>query len=69
LHVATVEDEKSGKRYAFVEQWKTPWTTPTAQMGGWGVWDLAATGDIDFSRLSDALSEVAEELEKAGLGL
>jgi len=66
-HVATVEDETNGKRYAFVEQWQPPWQAPDAPMVGWGVWEVSKTGTIDFSKVSDALSEVAEVVEKAGL--
>jgi len=66
-HVATVEDETNGKRYAFIEQWQPPWQAPSAPMVGWGVWEVSAKGNIDFSKVSDALSEVAEVVEKAGL--
>jgi hypothetical protein len=66
-HVATVEDETNSKRYAFVEQWQPPWRAPDAPMVGWGVWEVSPTGTIDFSRVSDALSEVAAVVEKAGL--
>jgi hypothetical protein len=66
-HVATVEDETSGKRYAFVEQWLVPWNTSGAAMVGWGVWDVDRAGNIDFSEMSDAFSEVEEIVQKAGL--
>lgn len=66
-HVATVEDEISGKRYAYVEQWPVPWRSPQPQMIGFGAWDIKDKGTIDFSRMSDALSEVVQEVEKAGL--
>jgi len=66
-HVATVEDETNSRRYAFVEQWQPPWQAPDAPMVGWGVWEVNPTGTIDFSKVSDALSEVAAIVEKAGL--
>ncbi len=65
-HKATVEDETTGKLYAYVEQWQAPWQAGTPMMG-WAVYEVSATGIIDFSKGSDALSEVAEVVEKAGL--
>jgi hypothetical protein len=65
-HKATVEDETTGKRYAYVEQWRAPWQVG-APMSGWAVYDVSATAAIDFSKVSDALSEVSEVVEKAGL--
>jgi len=66
-YVATVEDETNDKRYAFVEQWLAPWKAPGAPMVSYGVWDVDRTGNIDFSKVSDALSEGDEVVEKAGL--
>ena len=54
-YVATVEDGTNGKRYAFVAQWLAPWKAPGAPMVGYGVWDVDRTGNIDFSKVSDAL--------------
>jgi len=66
-HIATIEDETNGRRYAFVEHWKAPWTSPNETMVGWAVRDMDAKGDIDTSKLSNALSEVEEVVNKAGL--
>ncbi len=66
-HVATVENEANGKRYAYVERWKAPWISPNETVAGWSVLDIDATGNIDFSELSDGLTEVEEAVKKAGL--
>ena len=65
--IATAEDETNGKRYAFIEQWQVPWGAPVATPVGFGVWDLTATGEIDLSKMSDAVLEVVAAVEKAGL--
>ncbi len=65
-HKATVEDEANGKFYAYIEQWRAPWVASGAPMMGFGVWEITS-GRIDFSRVSDALSEVVAVVEKAGM--
>jgi len=66
-HIATIEDETNGRRYAFVEHWKAPWTSPSENMVGWAVRDMDAKGAIDTDKLSDALIEVEEVVNNAGL--
>ena len=67
-HVATVEDETNGKRYAYVEQWLVPWkATAGARMVSRGAWEVDTRGNIDFSKESTALSEVEKVIEQAGL--
>jgi len=67
LHVATVEDETTQQRYAYVERWQAPWNRLSSEMVGWAVYDCGDSGKPDLTQLSDKLVEVEELVVKAGL--
>jgi hypothetical protein len=67
LHIATVEDETTHRRYAYVERWQAPWNKSASEMVGWAVYDVEESGKLDLSQLSETLVEVEELVVKARL--
>lgn len=67
LHVATVEDETTHQRHAYVERWQAPWNRSSPEMVGWAVYEFAEDGRLNLNQLSESLVEVEDLIVKGGL--